>query len=347
MLSRLLAAAAVLAAFGGVLLVSQTDAQSDKTTAAKMTAAAGKVLAALTADQKKKATFAFDDPHRKTWFFTPKQEGRKSTRKGLRLDALNAEQKAAVMDLLKVGLSATGFEQATGIIKLEALLAELEGKGGGMVRDPSWYFVSVFGEPGNGPWGWRVEGHHLSVNFTLDKGEVISASPLLFATNPAEIKAGPDKGKRLLPEIEDAAKELIASMTDDQNKAAKQAKQFPEINEGQPTAGVGNPVGVTAAKLTEAQRKTLDKLISAYADRLPGDVAGPEKKKALNTAAEKLSFAYCLEADKPGKPYSYRVQGPTFVIEFLNVQADSARNPANHIHSGWRTLPADFALAGK
>jgi hypothetical protein len=216
-----------------------------------------------------------------------------------------------------------------------------------MVRDPSWYFVSVFGEPGNGQWGWRLEGHHLSVNFTLDKGEVISASPVVFATNPAEIKAGPDKGKRVLPEIEDAAKELIASMTDDQNKAAKQAKQLPEIKEGQPTAGVGEPIGVTASKLTEAQRKTLDKLIAAYADRLPGDVAGPEKKKALGTAGEKLYFAYCVEADKPGKPYTYRVQGPTFVIEFLNVQADSAKNPANHIHSGWRTLPSDFALAGK
>jgi flagellar hook-basal body complex protein FliE len=345
MVSRLLTATAVLVAFGGVLLIAQSD---KPTTAKTMATAAEKLLGTLTADQKTKATFAFDDPHRKSWFFTPQQDKqKKSTRKGLRMDGLNADQKTAMMDLLKAGLSATGYEQATGIMSLESLLAELEGKGGGMTRDPSWYFVSLFGTPGNGAWGWRIEGHHLSVNFTLDKGEVVSASPLLFGTNPAEIKAGPNKGKRMLPEIEDAAKELIKSLTEEQNTLAKQAKQLPEIKEGQPTAGVGDPVGIAAAKLTAAQVKMLNKLITAYADRLPGDIASKEKKEATGAAAEKVFFAYCIEADKPGKPYTYRVQGPTFVIEFLNVQGDSARNPANHIHSGWRTLPADFAVAGK
>lgn len=344
MLSRLFAAATALAVFGGVLLVAQSN---KPTSAQQMATSAEKLLATLTADQKKKATFAFDDPHRKTWFFTPQQDKeKKSTRKGLRLDGLNADQKSAVMELLKSGLSATGYEQATSIISLESLLAELEGKGGAMTRDPSWYFVSIFGEPGNGSWGWRLEGHHLSVNLTLDKGAVISASPVVFATNPAEIKAGPNKGKRVLPEIEDTAKELIASFTEEQNQVAKQAKQFSEIREGHPTAGVDKPVGITASKLKEAQQKTLSKLINAYADRLPPDVAAAEKKKA-NSGPDELFFAYCSEADKPGKPYSYRVQGPTFVIEFLNVQADSAKNPANHIHSGWRTLPSDFGLAAK
>ena len=345
MLSRLLLLSAVVAAFGGVVILAQTD----KPTAAKMATAADKLLGTLTEDQKKKAAFKFDDPHRSTWYFTPQQDKeKKSTRKGLRLDALTPAQKDGVMDLLKVGLSATGYEQATGIISLESLLAELEGKGGAMTRDPSWYFVSVFGEPtAAGQWGWRIEGHHLSVNFTLDKGEVVSASPMLFGSNPAEIKAGPNKGKRLLPEIEDAAKELIGSLTDEQKKDAKLEKQLPEIREGFPDAKVGDPVGVSAGKFTDAQKKTLTKLIDAYADRLPKDVASVERKRATAGGFEKLTFAYCVEEDKPGKPYTYRVQGPTFVIEFLNIQADSAKNPANHIHSGWRTLPKDFALTAK
>ena len=345
MTSRLLTATAVLAAFGGVLLIAQSDTPN---TAKKMATAADKLLGTLTADQKKKAAFAFDDPHRKTWFFTPQQDKeKKSTRKGLRMDGLTADQKTAMMDLLKVGLSATGYEQATGIMSLEGLLAQLEGAKGSMTRDPSWYFVSLFGTPGNGAWGWRIEGHHLSVNFTLDKGEVVSASPVLFGTNPAEIRTGPNKGKRVLPEIEDAAKELIKSLTEEQNNLAKLPKQLPEIKEGQPTAGVGEPVGIASSKLTAAQRTTLSKLIAAYADRLPGDLAAKEKKQALGAAAEKVFFAYCVEEKKPGKPYTYRVQGPTFVIEFLNVQADSAKNPANHVHSGWRTLPTDFAVSAK
>jgi hypothetical protein len=336
----LLVAAAVV---GGALTVGQAG----KPSAAKMADAAAAFLGTLSADEKKAATFAFDDPHRAAWYFTPKQDADKNpTRKGLRLEKMTDTQKAAVADLLRAGLSAKGYKQASTIMETEALLAELEGKTGAMVRNPGWYFVSIFGEPtATGKWGWRVEGHHLSVNFTLDKGEVVSATPLLFASNPAEVKAGAKKGQRTLAEIEDVAKELIQSLTDEQKKAARQAKQFGEIKEGQPKAGVGDPVGIPATKLTDEQNKTLTKLVEAYADRLPGDVAGVEMKKVKDAGPGKIYFAYCIEEDKPGKPWTYRVHGPTFVVEFLNVQGDSAKNPANHIHSGWRTLPQDFGLA--
>ncbi len=336
----LLAAGGLL---GGALLVGQ----SAKPSGAKMADAATAFLATLSADEKKAATFGFDDPHRQAWFFTPQQDRDKNpTRKGLRLEKMTDKQKAAVADLLRAGLSAKGYKQADAIMANEGLLLELEGKGGAMVRNPSWYFVSVFGEPSaTGKWGWRVEGHHLSVNYTIDKGEVVSATPLLFASNPAEVKAGAKKGQRMLAETEDIARELIGSLTDEQKKAAKQAKQFPEIKEGQPKAGVGDPVGLPATKLTDDQNKTLTKLIEAYADRLPGDVAAGELKRVKDAGPGKVYFAYCVEEDKPGKPYTYRVHGPTFVIEFLNVQGDSAKNPANHIHSGWRTLPQDFGPA--
>jgi hypothetical protein len=338
-LSRIALFSAVCAAFAGFLIY----AQQVQPGGAKMADQANKLLAGLDAEQRKAATFALDDPHRAAWWFTPQQKDRQSTRKGLRLDKMNADQKAGVLELLKLGLSAKGYEQATTIMSLEALLKELEQDKGANVRNPNWYFLSVFGEPNNtGTWGWRVEGHHLSVNVTLDKGEVVSATPMLFGVNPADIKDGPKKGLRVTPEIEDVAKELIASMTEAQNTTAKLAKQLPEINEGKAEAGVGAPIGVPASELTADQRKTLRKLIEAYATRLPADVAAGEMKKA-DASFDKVHFAYCVEANKPGKPYTYRVQGPSFVIEFLNVQADAAKNPANHIHSGWRSLPRDFA----
>jgi ATP-dependent Clp protease ATP-binding subunit ClpA len=341
-LPRLALLAVVTSLLGGALMVGQAT----KPSAVKMADAAAKFLATLSADEKKAATFALDDPHRSAWFFTPQQDREKNpTRKGLRLEKMTDKQKEAVADLLRAGLSAKGHKQAEAIMANEGLLAELEGKGGAMVRNTGWYFVSVFGEPSaTGKWGWRVEGHHLSVNYTIDKGEVVSATPLLFASNPAEVKAGAKKGQRMLAETEDAAKELIASLTDDQKQAAKQAKQFPEIKEGQPKAGVGDPVGIPASKLTADQNKTLTKLVEAYADRLPGDVAAGELKRVQDAGPGKVYFAYCVEEDKPGKPYTYRIHGPTFVVEFLNVQGDSAKNPANHIHSGWRTLPQDFGL---
>lgn len=329
-----------LAVFAGLVLVAQTRTP----TAAKMAAAAKSFVDTLPADAKAKALFPFDAQQRTVWYFTPQQDKQKqSTRKGLRLDHMTPEQRAAAYELLKTGLSARGYEQATTIVSLESLLKELEGNGGAMVRNPEWYFVSIFGEPSNtGPWTWRFEGHHLSVNITLNKGEVVDATPVLFGANPAIVKGGSKAGLRTLPEIEDAARDLIKSLTDEQNKVAKQEKHFPEIREGFADANVGEPVGLVASKLTAGQKETLNKLLKAYADRMPPDVAEAEMKRATEAGLEKVHFGYSGSA-VVGEGYTYRVQGPTFVIEFLNVQADSAKNPANHIHSTWRRLPADFA----
>ena len=342
-IARLFLVAVAVAGLAGVAVVAR---QAPPATSA-MTDAATKLLGTLDAEQKKAAVFAFDDEHRAKWYFTPQQTNRESTRKGLRMDKLNDAQKAAALTLVKTGLSASGFEQATTIVSLESLLAELEPKGAN-TRNPNWYFVSVFGEPsGTGKWGWRFEGHHLSVNFTLDKGTIVASTPLLFASNPANVLAGAKKGLRPLPETEDLAKQLIATLSDDQKSVAKQAKQFPEIKEGQANAAVGDPVGLPMAKLDEKQAALLRKLIEAYANRLTPEAAAQEMQRVKDAGAENVKFAYCVEPDKKGSPYTYRVQGPTFVVEFLNVQGDAAGNPANHIHSGWRRLPMDFGLVGK
>ncbi len=339
---RLVAFALTLAGVVGVALVGNSAPDS---TGGKMKTAADAFLASLSPELKKKATFGFDDPHRTKWYFTPQQDKEKKfTRKGARLEEMSAEQKKAAMELLKSGLSAKGYEQATTIVGLEALLLELEGPKSAMTRNQGWYFVSVFGDPSNtGKWGWRFEGHHLSVNYTLDKGEVVVGAPMLFASNPAEVKDGAKKGLRPLPEIEDHTRALIKSLTADQDKLAKQPKAFPEIKEGQPKADVGAPTGITADKLTADQKATLTKLLEAYTNRMPEALAAAEMKRVRATPDAKLFFAYSGSAT-PGEPYTYRVQGPEFVVEFLNVQADSAKNPANHIHSAWRRLPIDFGL---
>ena len=339
---RFAAFALTLAGVVGVALVGRT---APDTTGGKMKAAADAFLTALTPELKTKASFDFADKHRTAWYFTPQQKEKTFTRKGARLEEMTAEQKKAALALLRTGVSAKGYEQATTIIGLENLLLELEGPKGAMTRNSGWYFVSVFGDPSNtGKWGWRFEGHHLSVNYTLDKGEVVVGAPMLFASNPAEVKDGSKKGLRPLPEIEDHVRALIKALDADQTKVAKQAKEFGEIKEGQASAGVGDPVGITADKLTAGQKAALLKLLQAYADRMPEELAAAEMKRAKATPDAKLFFAYSGTAT-PGEPYTYRVQGPEFVVEFLNVQADGAKNPANHIHSAWRRLPIDFVLS--
>src|SRR5262245_22229075 len=342
-LTRVLLAAVALLAVMGVVLVSKDM----DTSAGKMATAADSFLGSLSAELKTKAVFAFDDKERINWNFVPLQtRDKKPTRKGVALEEMNDRQRKAALELLKTGLSARGHVQATTIMSLEAILRDLE-KGGAMVRNPDWYFFTIFGEPSaTGKWGWRVEGHHLSLNFTLDKGTVIGATPTFFGANPATIMAGPKKGEQTLAEIEDLARDLWAALDDDQKKEALQPKQFEEIEQARAKPGVGEPRGVAAEGMKAEQKAILWKLVEAYARRLPEDISAVELARVRKAGLDKIRFALAGKPEK-GNPYSYRIQGPTFVIEFLNVQKDSAGNAANHIHSAWRNLQGDFGLAAE
>lgn len=342
-LVRVLLSLAVLAGVVGVAYVGQTEEPAG----ARMADAAEKFLASLTPDQKTQAAFPYDSPERTRWFFTPQQDkDRRATRKGAPLSSLTTEQRAAALNLLRAGTSTPGFTKATNIMSLEGILADLE-KGGAMVRKPGWYFFSVFGTPSRtGPWGWRVEGHHLALNFTLDGGRVVAATPAFFGANPARWLDGPHKGQSVLPEAEDYARDLFKSLDAEQAKTAHVKDHFPEIQENTKAPKVGEPVGLPATKMTDAQQAMLVKLLEGYAGRMPPDIAENELGAVKRAGIEKVHFAFS-GGTEPGQPHTYRVQGPTFVVEFLNVQADSAKNPANHIHSAWRSLHNDFGLAAR
>jgi hypothetical protein len=343
-LSRVLLAATLLVGLAGVAYVSQRA----ETAGQKMARAAQKFLDSLSADQKMKATFPFDSKERTNWWFVPREGNKKPTRKGLPLKEMTGEQKKAALALVAAGTSASGDKQATTIMSLEAILRDQE-KGRGPVRDPEWYFFTVFGNPSkSGKWGWRVEGHHLSLNFTLSGGEVLGSTPAFFGANPAEIKSGSQKGLRTLATVEDLAIQLFNALDEAEKKVAYRQKGFPDPapQQGAVKPDVGPPTGLAAAKMNQKQRGLLMQLVEAYANRMPADVAAMELKEVRQAGVDKIHFAY-TGGTESGKAHTYRVQGPTFVIEFLNVQADSAGNPANHIHSCWRRIQGDFGAASK
>jgi hypothetical protein len=340
-LARLLLAVALVVFLAGIARV----AQQAEPAGMKMTRAAESFVSSLTGEQKQKALFDFQDQERINWHFVPLQDQKKnSTRKGLPLADMNNEQRMTALDLLKAGTSPSGDKTATTIMSLESILKELE-KGGAMVRNPDWYFFSVFGKPAkSGRWGWRVEGHHLALNFVVDGGKIVASTPAFFGANPATVKDGPRKGLRTLPDAEDLARDLFKSLDEDQKKIAFEKTQFPEIEQGKKAPAVGSPKGLEAEKLSDTQRQLLVRLVQAYADRMPSDIAAQEMNQVTEAGINKIHFAYAGSTEN-GEPHSYRVQGPTFVIEFLNVQDDSARNKANHIHSAWRNIKGDFGLA--
>jgi hypothetical protein len=340
-LTRILLTVGAVAALGGVALV----AQRAETPGQGMTAAAQHFLGTLTADQKARATFPFESKERTNWHFVPLQDrDRKATRKGVPLEDMTEAQKKAALALVAAGTSEAGDKAALTIMSLEAILREQE-KGGAMVRNPDWYFFTVFGTPSKtGKWGWRVEGHHLSLNFTVDAGQVVSATPAFFGANPATVQGGPRKGLRTLAAAEDLARKLFLSLDEDQQKVAHKAKDFGEPKAGTAAAGVGEPVGLAAAKMNEKQQGILQKLVDSYAQRMPADIGAAQLKQVREGGFDKIHFLF-TGGTQPGQPHTYRVQGPLFVIEFLNNQRDGAGNPANHIHSVWRDLRGDFGIA--
>ncbi len=276
-LLRLTAAVFAVALLAGVAYVNQAT----ETTGAKMTSAAEKFLGTLKDEQKNKAVIDFDDKERYNWNFIPLQDKeKKSTRKGLPLEDMTKDQRAAALELVKAGTSEDGYSKAVTIMSLEGILRDLEKDKGAMVRNPDWYFLTVFGKPSKtSKWGWRIEGHHLSLNFTIDKGTVISATPFFFGANPANVLAGDRKGLRTLAANEDLALELFNALDDEQKKVALQKEHFGEPKQAAKSAEVGAPVGLVATKMTEKQKATLQKLIDSYAARMPADVAEVELKQ--------------------------------------------------------------------
>lgn len=339
-LKRCLAALVALSVCVGMAYVAQDAAPAG----AKMTAAAQDFLAKLSPEQKAKATFTFDDTERTNWHFIPLQDrDKKSTRKGLPLEEMTAEQKQAALQLLKASTSDVGFQRATTVMSLEAILRELE-KNGNNVRNPEWYFFTIFGVPdAKSKWGFRVEGHHVSLNLTVDRGKIMAATPAFLGANPALVKQGDKKGLRILGEIEDAAQDLFKSLRPEQQKVALQSKNFDDVKAQNKKPDVGMPVGIAAQALDSQQMSKLNGLILAYLKTLPQEVSAAEAHAIQKAGPDKIHFAYAGGMDA-GQQHSFRVYGPTFVAEFLNVQADSANNPANHIHTCWRSMSNDFGM---
>src|SRR5262249_46660873 len=153
---------------------------------------------------------------------------KRPTRKGLRFEEMTAPQREAALALLQAGTSERGYQQATTIMSLESILRELE-SGGRIVRNPEWYFVTVFGTPAKtGKWGWRIEGHHLSLNYEIEDGAVAAATPAFFGANPAIVRGGPKQELRAIPDVDDLACEIFKSLDDSQRQLALQpAEKLP------------------------------------------------------------------------------------------------------------------------
>src|SRR5262245_21294449 len=323
---RMVLAIGLLTALCGGVVAQQRSAPS-------MATAATNFLGSLTPEQRQRATFAFDAPERLRWHFVPQFE-----RNGLQIKEMTEPQRKLAHELLKTGLSARGYTTYTQIMQLESILKGLE-NGSGPTRDPEGYRFSVFGTPSaKGTWGWRVEFHHVSLHFDVVNGTAISSTPSFAEANPAEVKDGPQKGQRTLGTLEDTARALVTALDESQRKTAI----FTHVALNDIVTGNAldikplSPDGIKASAMTAAQRDLLTKVLDAYAGLMTADIAADRMAKVKKAGIENIAFAWAGSIERGQKHY-YRVQGPTFLIEFDNTQ-----NDGNHVHSVWRDFQGDF-----
>ena len=299
--------------------------------APEMTAAANALLATLTDEQKTTATFAFDSDERENWHFVPLE------RKGISLAALTPAQDHLAYALLSTGLSQKGMLTAASIMSLEQFLAVKEDNPA--KRNTEHYYLAIFGTPSTSKtWGWRFEGHHLSLNFTLVNGRNLATTPSFFGTNPAEIKDGPRKGLRPLGGIEESARLLAVSLHDTGKPVVFSEKAPKDVLTGQNReAKKPESLGVMGSDMTPDQKMILLATIREFATLNRPELSGPILGH-IEKSVDKLQFAWAGGL-KPGDPHYFRiVGGDTFVIEYANTQ-----NGANHAHAVWRLFKDDFA----
>jgi hypothetical protein len=308
-------------------------AQVDEAVRETMADAALAFLVALPADGRRRAVFSFADRERLNWHYVPRR------REGVPFKDMPAPARAAAHELMKSSLSAVGYGKAIGVIRLEEVLRRLETFG--LLRDPDNYAFTVFGTPGpSAPWGWRVEGHHLSLNFTLVPGRPVAMTPAFMGANPADVPSGPQKGLRVLAVEQDLARALVQSLTQAQRpRAIIAARSLGDIVTGPSRAEtLAAPAGLALADMTGDQRTHAIRLVEEYARNMRGELAEQELGRMHEAGPALIRFAWAGPLE-PGQPHYYRLHGPTLLIEHDNTQ-----NDANHIHSVWHDPRRDFGL---
>ncbi|HLY20661.1 MAG TPA: DUF3500 domain-containing protein [Bryobacteraceae bacterium] len=321
----------LLAGTLGVILLTSTYHRLNSSSI--MAEAANRFLASLTPEQRAKATFAFEEDERQNWHFVPIE------RKGLALREMTPAQKHLASALLNAGLSQQGYFKAETIMSLEDVLKAIE-HGTGPERDPEKYYFSIFGQPSaDGTWGYRVEGHHLSQNYTVVGGRAVGA-PSFFGSNPAEVRDGPRKGLRTLGAEEDLGRAVIQSLDAEQRKIAvvdPQAYKDILTFDSRQAALKGQASGLQASRMNAKQFDLLMALLEEYAHNMPEQIA-QAREEQIKKAGKDIYFAWAGGTEK-GEPHYYRVQTASFLIEY-----DDTQNNANHIHSVWRDFQGDFGV---
>jgi hypothetical protein len=303
------------------------------TTCAEMVSAANGFIGGLGQDAALRGLALMDFDAREHFKFTPGE------RPGVPLRALNEGQRAMALALVATGLSENGFTKAEVTRQNELVLRAQENDDS---RDPLGYFLAIYGTPSPiGTWAWHWEGHHLSLHFTLVDCTLPASAPTFYGANPAQVNTSvanaPPMGTRNLGREEDLARQLATVLDADGNKRAQAivANQLRDTPETTSVTPLPTP-GLLASAMSPAEQGMLRTLITEYANNLAPELAAERRSRIEGAGLDSVGFLWSGSL-VAGQAHYYRVQGPTFLIEYVNQQ-----NNANHVHTAWRDFDGDY-----
>jgi Protein of unknown function (DUF3500) len=327
-----------LAAAGGAwLALGVRPAGAAPDVATSVDGAARAFLASLSPAARDRAMFPFADGERTRWHWTVPSS---VPRNGLPMGAMTGAQRRLALALLRSSTSATGYRKALDIIALQGVLQRMDTRVSDPF-DPNRYYVSVFGRPGARAWGWRLEGHHLSRHFTVVGGTVVAEPFFLGAwpTRAGSAYRSVSTGYRTMPREEDAAREIVLSLNGRLRRQVvfSSASLTDHLTQNAVRVRPLERVGVLTRDLPSTAQKRVREIVHTYLANHPAALARDALARIERAGGlGRVRFGWA-GTTRRGEPHYYRLQGPTFVLEF-----DNSRNSGTHIHSVWRDFERDF-----
>lgn len=331
------------------LIKINTDGQASYN--AEIKSAATTFIQTLNPIQKKGALLSFTDTARIKWNNLP--VGLRA-RAGISIGSMSEEQRKLLHRILSASLSSQGYLKATSIMHLDNLLnmfvdtayyrKEINDTLRKFLTDLQWthrnYYLAFFGLPSDVNWGFKIEGHHLSVNYTFT-GDKISVTPWFIGTDPAEMQITQYAGWRVLGQEEDMGIRLVNMLTTEQKKKATMSSEVPgDIITGAETGiRLIDYWGIKGADLYKKQKAVLQYIIREYVFNMEYEKAAEEYEKILKAGVDNIYFGWIGPYDEY-KAHYFVLNGPTFLIEFDN--AGGPRRNGNHIHTIWREKGNEF-----
>ena len=300
----------------------------DQQIAQSMAEIAQELISSLDPKKTAELVYEFENSSREHWHFFPNWSGRK----GIPLSQFSKKQNGYIKELLLLLLTSEAFQEQENIRLIHGLRKDLSDPSNPMNH----YYLSIFGSPSTSTtWGWRFEGHHLSLNCTLVDGKLFSVTPSFWGSSPIRANDGDDHQIEVFEDEQKLSLSLVESLTEGQKlRAVLNRTNGPRITPKVSREDFQNDSsGLSFSELDSKQQELLRRLIFAFAQKYKPEIFEQvdQRKPIIDTNTIRFSYR------RSSSLYIsyFRILSSEYLIEYDN-------QGGNHIHAVWRDFDGDF-----